>query len=55
MPWLRWNFISDKKAHGPLIELATRYLWAGDRWYPHPDNVENAGVREELKKRYYPG
>lgn len=53
MPWLGWNFISEEKAHGPLIELATRYQAVGDRWFPHPDNAENAALREELQKRYY--
>lgn len=52
-PWLRWNFISPEKAHGPLIELATRYLAVGDRWMPHPNNAENRHLAEELKKRYY--
>lgn len=53
MPWLAWNFIGEQKAHGVLIELATRYQAVGDRWYPHPGNAENAGLRDELAKRYY--
>lgn len=53
MSWLKWNFIDQAKAHGPLIELATRYLAAGDRWYPHPGNVENGELLEESRKRYY--
>ena len=53
MPWLKWNFIGPEKAHGPLIELATRYLAVDDRWYPHPGNVENAALLEEQRKRYY--
>lgn len=52
MPWLSWNFIGEEKAHGVLIELATRYLAVGDRWYPHPDNVENEHLRSELAERY---
>lgn len=53
MPWLRWNFISPEKAHGPLIELATRYQAVGENWLPHPGNAENAPLAEELRKRYY--
>jgi methylmalonyl-CoA/ethylmalonyl-CoA epimerase len=53
MPWLAWNFISEKKAHGPLIELATRYQAIGDRWYPHPGNAENSGLLEELGRKFY--
>lgn len=53
MPWLRWNFISPEKAHGPLIELATRYLAVGERWMPHPDNAENKALATELEHRYY--
>lgn len=52
MPWLAWNFIPEDKAHGVLVEVATRYLAAGDRWYPHPANTENADLREELRVRY---
>ena len=48
MPWLRWNFIPEAKAHGVNIELATRYLAVGEGWLPHPDNAENA----DLRKRY---
>lgn len=54
MPWLRWNFISAEKAHGPLIELATRYLVVRDKWMPHPNNAENGFLAEELERRYYP-
>jgi methylmalonyl-CoA/ethylmalonyl-CoA epimerase len=53
MPWLRWNFIPEDKAHGVLIELATRYLASGDRWLPHPGNAENADLHDELVKRHY--
>ena len=53
MPWLAWNFIGEEKAHGVLIELATRYQAIGDKWYPHPGNAENAELRDELTKRYY--
>ncbi|HVW43990.1 MAG TPA: VOC family protein [Amycolatopsis sp.] len=53
MPWLGWNFIGEQKAHGVLIELATRYQTIGDRWYPHPGNVENEHLLTELRKRYY--
>ena len=52
MPWLQWNFIGEEKAHGVLIELATRYQSVGDRWYPHPGNVENAPIRDELQARW---
>lgn len=52
MPWLGWNFIGEEKAHGVLIELATRYLAMDDRWYPHPGNVENRQLRSELAERY---
>jgi methylmalonyl-CoA/ethylmalonyl-CoA epimerase len=53
MPWLLWNFIPETKAHGTLIELATRYQAVGDRWYPHPDNAENTELQKELNERYY--
>ena len=52
MPWLQWNFIPEKKAHGVLIELATRYQAVGDKWLPHPGNAENADLRAELEERY---
>lgn len=55
MPWLMWNFVPESKTHGPLIELATRYQAIGDRWYPHPSNVEHQALREELFERYHPG
>jgi methylmalonyl-CoA/ethylmalonyl-CoA epimerase len=55
MPWLGWNFIPESKAHGVLIELATRYQAIGDRWYPHPGNAENQHLHEEQRKRYYGG
>lgn len=48
MDWLKWNFISEQKAHGVLIELATRYLPVGDRWYPHPGNAENREILDRL-------
>ncbi len=51
-PWLRWNFIGEEKAHGTLIELATRYQAVGDRWVPHPGNPENAHLEQELRERY---
>lgn len=53
MPWLKWNFIGEEKAHGVLIELATRYQAVGDRWLPHPGNAENAALAGELRERYY--
>jgi methylmalonyl-CoA/ethylmalonyl-CoA epimerase len=55
MPWLLWNFIPEDKAHGVLIELATRYQAVGDRWYPHPGNVENKHLLDESRDKYYPG
>ena len=51
-PWLKWNFIPPAKAHGPLLELATRYLAVGDAWLPHPDNEENAELSKELTDRF---
>lgn len=51
-PWLKWNFIPPDKAHGPLIELATRYLSVGEDWLPHPDNAENQALAEEMRDRY---
>jgi methylmalonyl-CoA/ethylmalonyl-CoA epimerase len=54
-PWLKWNFIPEDKAHGVLIELATRYMPVGDRWYPHPGNAENQGMLAEMREQYYPG
>lgn len=53
MPWLKWNFIGEEKAHGVLIELATRYQVAGDRWVPHPGNAENTDLALEMEKRFY--
>jgi methylmalonyl-CoA/ethylmalonyl-CoA epimerase len=53
MPWLGWNFIGEQKAHGVLIELATRYQVVGDRWFPHPGNAENAALRHELNEKHY--
>lgn len=53
MPWLGWNFIPEDKAHGVLIELATRYQAAGDRWLPHPGNAEQPELRDEMQKRFY--
>ena len=51
-PWLRWNFLPPSVAHGPLIELATRYLAVGEEWLPHPDNAENAELAAELHDRF---
>lgn len=51
-PWLRWNFIPPAKAHGPLIELATRYLAVGSEWLPHPGNSENVALAAEIADRY---
>jgi methylmalonyl-CoA/ethylmalonyl-CoA epimerase len=53
MPWLSWNFIPEDKAHGVLIELATRYQSVDGRWYPHPDNSENDAMTESLRDTYY--
>ena len=53
MPWLKWNFIGEEKAHGVLIELATRYQTAGDRWVPHPGNAENVELAKEFEDRFY--
>jgi methylmalonyl-CoA/ethylmalonyl-CoA epimerase len=53
MPWLKWNFLPEEKAHGVLIELATRYQVGGDRWLPHPGNAENVDLFKELEDRYY--
>jgi methylmalonyl-CoA/ethylmalonyl-CoA epimerase len=53
MPWLGWNFINEQKAHGVLIELATRYQPIGDRWYPHPGNAENAHLLAAMKQQYH--
>ncbi|GGJ35442.1 VOC family protein [Streptomyces brasiliensis] len=53
MPWLQWNFIPEDKAHGVLIELATRYQAAGDRWLPHPGNAEQPELLKEMKDRFY--
>ncbi|RBM14835.1 hypothetical protein DI005_29635 [Prauserella sp. PE36] len=53
MPWLKWNFLPESKAHGVLIELATRYQVGGDRWVPHPGNAENADLLKEMTQRFY--
>ena len=53
MPWLKWNFIPEEKAHGVLIELATRYQSVDGRWHPHPGNAENTHLAEEGRQRYY--
>lgn len=53
MPWLKWNFIPEQKTHGVLIELATRYQTAGDRWVPHPGNAENSELAKEFEDRFY--
>ena len=53
MPWLAWNFIAESKAHGTLIELATRYQAVGDKWYPHPGNAENKHLLESMRNEHY--
>lgn len=53
MPWLHWNFIPEEKAHGVLIELATRYQAVDGRWYPHPGNAENKHLVTEGHEKYY--
>ncbi len=50
MPWLAWNFIGEEKAHGVLIELATRYQAVGDKWMPHPGNAENAAPARRARQ-----
>jgi methylmalonyl-CoA/ethylmalonyl-CoA epimerase len=52
LPWLQWNFIPESKTHGVLIELATRYQAAGDRWLPHPGNKEQGNLLVEMKDRF---
>lgn len=32
MPWLKWTFVPPKKAHGVLIEVATRYKVENNQW-----------------------
>ncbi len=32
LPWLKWTFVPPKKAHGVLIEVATRYKVDNDKW-----------------------
>jgi methylmalonyl-CoA/ethylmalonyl-CoA epimerase len=32
LPWLKWTFVPPKKAHGVLIEVATRYKVDKDKW-----------------------
>ncbi len=32
MPWLKWTFVLPKKAHGVLIEVATRYKVENNQW-----------------------
>ncbi|MBZ5703516.1 MAG: VOC family protein [Acidobacteriia bacterium] len=32
MPWLKWTFVPPKKAHGVLIEVATRYKVENGQW-----------------------
>jgi methylmalonyl-CoA/ethylmalonyl-CoA epimerase len=51
-PWLKWNFIPTETSHGPLIELATRYLAVGEAWLPHPGNAENGALATELTERF---
>lgn len=55
MSWLKWNFLPEEKAHGVLIELATRYQVGGDRWLPHPGNAENGELYKEMVDRFYVG
>ncbi len=43
IPWLKWVFVPPRKAHGVLIEVATRYRVEGDRWVPD----EEKGVTSE--------
>lgn len=53
MPWLKWNFIPEEKAHGVLIELATRYDAIDGLWYPRTANAENTATVAEMRKKYY--
>lgn len=53
MPWLKWNFIPEDKAHGVLIELATRYQAVDGYWYPHPGNAENQHMVDALEAEHY--
>lgn len=32
LPWLKWTFVPPRKAHGVLIEVATRYKVDQDKW-----------------------
>jgi len=32
LPWLKWTFVPPKKAHGVLIEVATRYKVDDGKW-----------------------
>jgi methylmalonyl-CoA/ethylmalonyl-CoA epimerase len=32
LPWLKWTFVPPQKAHGVLIEVATRYKVDNDKW-----------------------
>jgi methylmalonyl-CoA/ethylmalonyl-CoA epimerase len=32
LPWLKWTFVPPKKAHGVLIEVATRYKVEDEKW-----------------------
>ena len=32
LPWLKWTFVPPKKAHGVLIEVATRYKVEEEKW-----------------------
>ena len=54
MPWLHWNFVPEHKAHGVLLELATRYFAVENRWFPHPGNAENADRLRSMKEEFYP-
>ena len=53
MPWLRWNFLPEEKAHGVLIEA--RHPLPGGRgpMAPHPGNAENTELFEEMESRFY--
>jgi methylmalonyl-CoA/ethylmalonyl-CoA epimerase len=36
LPWLKWTFVPPKKAHGVLIEVATRYKVEDKKWVLDP-------------------
>jgi methylmalonyl-CoA/ethylmalonyl-CoA epimerase len=33
-PWLQWNFIHPRKAHGVLIEVSSQYQVRDGKWVP---------------------